>query len=118
MYVSLTSILLSFTTTSLIASQESRRPFFDKSTQDIMKTSGKYYVGGYMGVWGSANVFNIATISWPNVKLANRDMCRYLLKTTPTSAPVWFCSVILWHKLYQHSDERRADLIKKTIRNG
>lgn len=113
-YVFLAVISCLTATNNLIASQESKKPFFDTSTQDIIKTSGKYYVGGYVGVWGSANLFNIATLSWPNVKHANRDMCRYLLRTTQTTAPVWFCSAILWHKLYQHYRICKAESIQET----
>lgn len=114
-YISLTGILFSFITSGLIASQEITTPIFDKSTKGTLKASCKYYVGGYAGVWASANLFNIKTLSWPNVKQANRQMCRFLLKSTPTTAPVWFGSVLIWHKLYQHRDEQRAALIRKRL---
>lgn len=114
-YVFFAIILCSVATGSLIASQESRRPFFDKSTQDILRTSSMAYVGVYAFVWSSSNLFNFATLSYPSVEQANRQMCRALLKNTRTTAPVWFCSVLIWHKLYQHSDEKRAVLIKKRL---
>jgi hypothetical protein len=120
-YNFLTAVLFLAATSSLIASQESIRPIFDKSTQDILKTTSKYYVGGYVGVWASANLFNIKTLSWPNVKQANRQMCAYLLKSTPTTASVWFGSVFIWHKLYQHRDEhdeQRVALIRKRLEMG
>jgi hypothetical protein len=114
-YIFFAVILCSFATNSLIASQESRRLFFDKSTQGIIRASSMYYVGAYSFVWSSTHLFNVATLSYPSVEQANRQMCRGLLKTMPITAPVWFCSAIVWHKLYQHSDEQRAASIKKRL---
>jgi hypothetical protein len=104
-------------TSGLVASENQEKPFFDESTQGVLKTAAQYYGLGYFGLHGAGTVFGpIGAWHYVNkigilfgtfsFRKAAREMNTKIAQKHIITAPLVFGGAVAWHKYNQMKSEK------------